>query len=391
VPATGGDTHLGGEDFDDLLVAFLKEQIRRQHRNQADDIIASKRAMRRLRRAAERAKRTLSAALTASVEVDDLAEGIDFTCTVTRAKFEKLCQEPFTRCLDTVKHVMKDAKLGVEAVTDVVLVGGSTRIPKVQTMLQEYFKGRDLCKSVNPDEAVAHGAAVQAAILTGQQDSTTSGLLLVDVTPLSLGIETTGRVMSTLIKRNTAIPCRVTKTYTTEVDWQDSVDICVYEGERMCTDGNNMLGEFTITGIQRAKRGEPKVAVTFDLDANGMLKVTALDETTGAENSVTIKNKGRLSSAEVEAMVADAERFKRQDDERMRKIEARNELETIIYQGNDAANYQIQDVQRREAVRRAVSRAQMWLDTQNTEGTSGPSVDQYDNQRRQLEKALFGR
>lgn len=179
----------------------------------------------------------------------------------------------FRKCMEPVEKCLRDSKMDKSSVHEIVMVGGSTRIPKVQTMLQEYFKGRELCKSVNPDEAVAHGAAVQAAILTGQQDSTTSGLLLVDVTPLSLGIETTGRVMSVMIKRNTAIPCRVTRTYTTEVDWQDSIDICVFEGERQCTDGNNMLGEFTISGIQRAKRGEPKVAVTFALDANGMLKV----------------------------------------------------------------------------------------------------------------------
>eukprot|EP00945_MAST-04E_sp_MAST-4E-sp1_P001225 g1225.t1 len=327
VKATAGDTHLGGEDFDNVLQNHVQSDFTRKNRK-ASPISENARAMKRLRQACEKAKRQLSASTTATIEIDSLIDGIDFSTTVTRAKFDSLNDELFQRCLETVKHVLKDAKMKQENIDDIVLVGGSTRIPKIQALLQEFFKGKDLCKTINPDEAVAYGAAIQGAILSGERHAATSSLLLVDVTPLSLGIETTGRVMSTLIKRNTPIPVRKTKTYTTEEDYQTEVDVCVYEGERQCTDGNNMLGKFTISGIERAKRNVPQVDVTFDIDANGLLHVTAKDQVTGATADVTITNdRGRLTQEEIDSMVEEAEKFQEQDAERVRQIERQNEQE----------------------------------------------------------------
>lgn len=329
VKATAGDTHLGGEDFDNALVDFVVQQFKRKT---GLDPTSSARAMRRAHTACERAKRVLSTAPNVTVELDSFFEGHDLNTVVTRAKFESLNDSQFKGCIDTVKRVLTDAACTPDKVDDVVLVGGSTRIPKVQSMLIEYLGGRELCKSINPDEAVAYGAAVQGAILSGVRNSATTDLLLVDVTPLSLGIELTGKIMSTLIKRNTPVPVRKTKTYTTDADWQTAVDICVYEGERSCTDGNNLLGEFEITGIERAKRGVPQVDVTFDLDTNGCLQVNAVDQKTGASAEITITNSGRLSSSEVDRMVADAARMRAADEARVAAVEAKNELEYFAVQ-----------------------------------------------------------
>jgi len=274
----------------------------------------------------------LSTAPNVTVELDSFFEGHDLATVVTRAKFEALNESQFKGCIDTVKRVLSDAGVTPDKVDDVVLVGGSTRIPKVQTMLIDYLGGKELCKSINPDEAVAYGAAVQGAILSGVRNAATSDLLLVDVTPLSLGIELTGKIMSALIKRNTPVPVRKTKTYTTDADWQTGVDICVYEGERSCTDGNNLLGEFEITGIERAKRGVPQIDVTFDLDTNGCLQVNAVDQKTGASADITITNSGRLSSSEVDRMVADAARMRAADEARVAAVEAKNELEYFAVQ-----------------------------------------------------------
>jgi len=327
VKATAGDTHLGGEDFDNILQNHVQKEFQRKNRK-APSIADNARALKRLRQACEKAKRQLSASTTASIEIDSLVDGIDCAITITRAKFDSLCDELFQRCLDTVKFVLKDAQMKQEDIDDIVLVGGSTRIPKIQSVLSEYFKGKDLCKTINPDEAVAYGAAVQGAILSGARNAATDSLLLVDVTPLSLGIETTGRVMSTLIKRNTPIPVRKTKTYTTEEDYQTEVDVCVYEGERQCVDGNNLLGKFTISGLERAKRNVPQVDVTFDIDSNGMLHVVAKDQVTGAQADVTITNdRGRLTKEEIEKMVEEAEKFAKEDEERVKEIERQNAME----------------------------------------------------------------
>ena len=254
----------------------------------------------------------------------------DFQFTLTRAEFERLVKPIFSRCLETVKKVLKDADMQPEDINDIVLVGGSTRIPKIQSSLVEFFGGKQLCRSLNPDEAVAYGAAVQGAILSGKRDKETKDLLLLDVTPLSLGIETTGRVMSVIIPRNTSIPCTRTEMYTTEVDYQTEVDISVYEGERHKTTDNHLLGEFTISNIEKAKRNEPKVAVTFSIDSDGILTVTAKDETTGANADIQIARGSRASAAEIEAMTNAAERYKKVDADFKRSAEIRNELENKI-------------------------------------------------------------
>uniref|UniRef100_A0A6C0BF86 Chaperone n=1 Tax=viral metagenome TaxID=1070528 RepID=A0A6C0BF86_9ZZZZ len=381
VKATGGDTHLGGEDIDNRLVKHFVEEFKRKHKK---DISDSPRAIKRLKAACERAKKTLSSSASASIELDALYDGVDFASTISRARFDEMCMDLYRKCLDAVDKVLLDSGLSKPQIDEIVLVGGSTRIPKIQSMLSDYFNGKDLCKSVNPDEAVAYGAAVQAALLTGNKDDQIKDLLLLDVCPLSIGIETAGNVMTPIIPRNTTIPVTKTQVFSTYSDNQPAVTIRVFEGERAMTKDCNLLGTFDLSGIPPAPRGVPQIEVSLDIDTNGILQVTAIEKGTGKSQKITIENdKGRLSKDQIEAMLKEAEKYKDEDKVNKERIEAKNELENFAYNMKNTItnqNMKINDDDKKK-IDAVLTETLTWI-----ENNQLASKEEYDHKKEELMK-----